>query len=404
MQRLKNKISPDEDRHSHKKTNDEESDNESQEDGDDELRALYLDKEKQKEYILNPKETQDFSNQDELKGSDEYSANLSKDHTNHFNEEVEQGLFSKIFNALFAQKILALLTALLSKLATITDLLLPSLAGKSKSRYGVVSALLKLLIKIQMSLSLRLMQMILLINKKLIEIDEKYIGGSSSGKEKKNEVQNITQAQNRERSREQYRSFEIGNLDEQRRSEYLKGRAFNQNRDNNIISDKGSWTQNQNVSISLSSSKSIDNKFEESKYASVEKDSIKKSEDFAAKYVQKQEYLRITGVGREEGHQFSFEGSLLSKLFGIAKVVYNSAKEFIQNKFSERNEFNEKNTSRDKYEINVSYGNNEKAHHQNNDRGHQNNDLGAQNQGGEKGHGFEYKGNDAMVGHSRGVF
>ena len=118
--------------------------------------------------------------------------------------------------------------------------------------------------------------MIILINKKLIEIDEKYVGGSSSGKEKKNEVQNITQAQNRERSREQYRSFEIGNLDEQRRSEYLKDRAFNQNRDNNIISDKGSWTQNQNVSISLSSSKSIDNKFEESKYASVEKDSIKK--------------------------------------------------------------------------------------------------------------------------------
>ena len=354
MRKVKKQMYKDERKPSHQEIKNEESDDENQDSNEDEFRALYLDKEKENKYIFNPKETNSFENQNEFKGSGEYSVNLSKDHTNHLNEEKEQSFFQKLFNVFFTQKLLSILTALLTKLLTVIDSLLPTLAGRSKTRYKVISSLLKLLIKIQMMLSLRLMQMLILINQKLIEFEEKYIGGSGTSREKQDKLQNINpKTQDRERSREQYRSFEIGNREEVERSSSLEKAIKSYDRENNIAPERDQWQRYQDISVSLS--KNIENKVELSKIT--DKDSHKRNEDFVAKYMQKQEYLRLTGYG-EEKNQFRSSGSLLSQLLGIANIVYNKTKEFVKNHFSEYNIFDSRNTNSNHYEAKFSYRDN----------------------------------------------
>jgi len=292
MQRVRRKDPQSNDKSLHQENEESGENQDDQNSNDDEFRALYLDKEKEKEYVFNPKETNAFEAQNEFEGSGEYSVNLSKDHTNHFNEEAEQSFFRKFLNIFLSKKLLAILTALLIKLATIAESIASSLNIRSKTKYKIVSSLLKLLMKMQLMLSLRLMQMLLLLNKKLIEFDKKYLGGSGASKEKQGEMKNLRDNQERKIEREQYRSLEIGNLEEQRRSEYLRDKAFNQNRENLVAQEKNEWQKYQDLSKSLT--KNVESKVELSKSSSIaaEKDPIKKSEDFAAKMY----YLRLSMI------------------------------------------------------------------------------------------------------------
>jgi hypothetical protein len=318
---------------------------------DEKLRSLYLEKERQNEYIFNPRENNAFENQNELEENEEYSINLSKDHTNHFNEEKEKNLFQKFFNFFIAQKLLNILTALLLKLVSTIEIISSNLLGKSRTRYKIMSSLLKLLIKLQMILSLRLMQMLLLINKKLIEFDKKYIGGKSSSREKQS---NSLNERNKEKSLEKYRSFEISNREEIERSEFLK-KAADKDRRGNIEHEKDQWEKYQNIQISLSNT--ISNKIESSQSIIMEKDSLKRNEDLVIKYSQQQEYLKFLN---KDDSTLRFEGSILSKLIGIAKVVYNTTKEIIKNTLFEYNKFDSRNMSENEYEIKTSYKNNQK--------------------------------------------
>ena len=167
-------------------------------------------------------------------------------------------------------------------------------------------------------------------------------------------MQNINpKTQDRERSREQYRSFEIGNREEVERSSSLEKAIKSYDRENNIAPERDQWQRYQDISVSLS--KNIENKVELSKIT--DKDSHKRNEDFVAKYMQKQEYLRLTGYG-EEKNQFRSSGSLLSQLLGIANIVYNKTKEFVKNHFSEYNIFDSRNTNSNHYEAKFSYRDN----------------------------------------------
>ena len=138
MQRVRRKDPQSNDKSLHQENEESGENQDDQNSNDDEFRALYLDKEKEKEYVFNPKETNAFEAQNEFEGSGEYSVNLSKDHTNHFNEEAEQSFFRKFLNIFLSKKLLAILTALLIKLATIAESIASSLNIRSKTKYKII--------------------------------------------------------------------------------------------------------------------------------------------------------------------------------------------------------------------------------------------------------------------------